>query len=125
LLDPRHEDPLAFLMLDLRDTFHLVPVHDPGTTQYLRASYTIDVLRLNRRDLLVEARRDAFGGYRARLSEYVLRRDIGAAQDELERLANGFRTAPHATVWVEMKRQHRLLHELSDLFARVPEALDF
>lgn len=125
LLDPRREDPFDFLMLDLRDTFQLTPLHVPETPEYLRAEYTIRVLRLNERDLLVAARADAFGGYRARLREFVQQREAGASPGDLARLGNGFRTAPHTTVWAEMKRQHRHLPELEELFVQAPEALAF
>lgn len=125
LIDPRREDPFDFLMLDLRDTFQLTPLHVPETPEYLRAEYTIRVLRLNERDLLVAARADAFGGYRARLREFVQQREAGASPSDLARLGNGFRTAPHATVWAEMKRQQQHLPELAELFAQAPEALAF
>ncbi len=125
LLDPRQEDPFKFLILDLRDTFNLVPLADPGSISYLRADYTIKVLRLNERDYLVEGRANAFEGYRARLRDFIDRRDSGAPSDELGRLVRGIRAAPHATVWAEMKRQHRWHPELLKLFARAPEALDF
>ncbi len=125
LIDPRKEDPLEFLMLDLRDTFQLTPLPNPGTVEHKRASYTIDVLRLNERDLLVAAREDAFGSYRARLSEYIQQRDSGVSDRKLARLKAGFRRAPHATVWAEMKRQHRHHAELAELFGWAPEALAF
>lgn len=129
LIDPRTEDPLVFLMLDLRDTFELTPLPEPGTVEHVRASYTIKVLRLrlNERDQLVAARENAFGGYRARLREYIQHRDSGVTRRELARLKAGFRTAPHATVWAEMKRQHSHLQhiELANLFGQAPEALAF
>lgn len=125
LLDPRREDPLDFMMLDLRGTFYLVPLHDPGSPEYLRADYTIKVLRLNARDMLVAARADAFNGYRARLREYIRQRDTGASPSRLDVLKTGFQRAPHATVWAEMKRQHPWHRELADLFDQAPVALNF
>ena len=125
LIDPRREDPFDFLMLDLRDTFQLTSLHMPGTPEHRRAEYTIKVLRLNERDLLIAARADAFGGFRARLREFIQQREAGASTDDLARLGNGFRTAPHGTVWAEMKRQHQRLPELADLFGQAPEALAF
>jgi len=125
LLDPRQEDPLDFLMLDLRDSFYLTPLYASGTLEFLRADYTLAVLRLNARDGLVEARKDAFDGYRARLREFIQQRDAGVESGYLARLKAGFRKAPHATVWFEMQRQHAQLPELSDLFGQAPEALEF
>jgi len=124
LIDPRHEDPLDYLMLDLRVTFELTPFPDLGLVAHRRAVYTIDVLRLNARDYLVKAREDAFRGYRARLHEYIHQRDSGASPRELARLKRGFRSAPHATVWYEMKRQHPHLPELAGLFRSAPEAAE-
>jgi uncharacterized protein (TIGR02646 family) len=125
LLDPRREDPLDYLMLDLRDTFEFSPYPDLDSVGQQRAEYTIEVLRLNQRDQLAAARENAFGGYRARLREYVQRRSEGATPEELTRLKAGFRTSPHVTVWVEMQRQHRYHPVLAELFAATPEALDF
>ena len=112
-------------MLDLRDTFQLSPLPDPDTVEYLRADYTIKVLHRNERDQLVAARENAFRGYRARLREFVRRRDNGASRHALARLKTGFRASPHATVWAEMKRQHPHHAELADLFDQAPEALAF
>lgn len=53
LIDPRRENPLDFLMLDLRDTFEFTPIADAGTQDYERATYTIEVQGLNDRDYLV------------------------------------------------------------------------
>ena len=36
------ENPLDFLMLDLRETFEFTPIADAGTQDYERASYTIE-----------------------------------------------------------------------------------
>ena len=67
LIDPRRENPLDFLMLDLRGTFEFTPIADAGTQDHERARYTIEVLGLNDRDFLVEAREIAFENYRALL----------------------------------------------------------
>jgi len=127
LIDPRRENPLDFLMLDLRGTFELTPMPtlQPGAASYLRAAYTIKVLRLNQRDCLPAARQNAFKGYRARLREYIRQRDGGAKREDLVRMTAGFAATPHATVWAEMKRQQQHLPELAELFAQAPEALAF
>ena len=125
LIDPRREDPLAFLMLDLKDTFEFTPTAAAGTVEFARAKYTLEVLRLNHRDYLVHARENAFGAYRARLREYVLIRDGGASTARLARLKAGLLRSPHPTVWAEMKRQHTHHAELQNLFAQAPEALSW
>jgi len=79
LLHPRTEDPLAYMMLDIAgNTFLFVPTAPAQSHEFERASYTIEVLRLNHRDHLPVARREAFGSYKSRLAEYVHRRDAGA-----------------------------------------------
>ena len=89
-----------------------------------RAEYTIEVLKLNR-DVLLEARREAYGAYRARLVEYRGLRNNGASEADLGMLRDGITTSMHPTVWREMQRQHDVIDELRVLFLEVPEALDW
>lgn len=84
LIDPRSEDPLEFLELDLIDTFFFLPRQLDGKANR-RARFTIDVLKLNDRDLLPKARREAYGSYRARLVEYLDARRNGRARGDLDR----------------------------------------
>lgn len=125
LIDPRREDPLNLMMLDLRDTFEFASIAPPESIDDLRARYTISVLRLNDRDYLIDARMNAFGGFRARLSEYVIRRDTGANRNELKNLREGIRRAPHPTVWAEMVRQRIHHSAIRELFEKAPEAVSF
>jgi uncharacterized protein (TIGR02646 family) len=123
LIDPRREDPLQFMELDLADTFLFVPISPDSTRDFQRARYTIDLLRLNDRDVLIQARRSAFGSYRARLFEYRERKQEGANAAELDQLARGIKEMPHPTVWQEIKRQRQSYPELDDLFRDAAEAL--
>lgn len=116
-IDPRHEDPLELLELDLRGTLFFVPRAAQGIAR-LRAEYTIELLGLNARDYVVEARREAYGSYRARLSEYAR-----ATASRRGRLVAALKGMGHPTVWAEMKRQQARLSELRPLFAAAPEAL--
>lgn len=125
LIDPRHEDPMAFLMLDLRGTFLLMPIPSKGSKDHARAEYTLDILRLNARELLPVARAEAFSGYRARLSEYVSLREQGAPKAALARRVQSIQGAAHPTVWKEMQRQHWMHPELRLLFRKAPEALSW
>jgi len=122
-IDPRSEDPLEYMELDLLDTFRFVPTAEEGTGDYLRAQYTIAILRLNDRDILPEARKCAFGSYKARLHEYRSKKRGGTSLDDLQVLSRGIQKMPHPTVWAEMKRQHSLHAELAPLFEDIPEAL--
>ena len=121
-INPRDEDPLRSLDLEIVDTFRFLPREGLPKVGELRAEYTIDVLKLNR-DVLLEARREAYGAYRARLSEYRDRRDDGATKAALGHLKNAITTSAHPTVWREMQRQQALIGELRALFEEVPEAL--
>lgn len=120
-LNPRVEDPLDFLDMDLEGTFWMLARDDVPDIDRERAEFTIETLKLNR-DVLLQARATAFGSYRARLHEYVNKRDAATA-DDLGRLVDSFKAMPHVTVWAEMKRQHSSLQDLDELFAMAPEAL--
>ena len=123
LLDPRIDDPLEFFLLDLGGTFFFVVRHPPGSRERRRAEYTLDLLGLNRRDMLVRARRTAFHHLRNALRSYVVDRDNKVAPTDLVAHAETVRNTNHATVWAEMKRQHTKIGKLNELFAAAPEAL--
>lgn len=118
LIDPRREEPLDYLSLDLVSTFHFLPRYPKGTYEYRRAEYTIDVLKLNDRDYLPAARREAYGSYRARLKEYVGAKGSPAAT----LLMRAMMQCGQPTVWAEMKRNADVIAELSELFVAAPEA---
>ncbi len=123
LIDPRREDPMDFLLLDLQGTFLFEPLARKGTRDYERADYTRRTLRLNAREFLPVARAEAFSSYRARLSEYVSLRRKRASRGVLDRRIQAIQHATHPTVWKEMQRQHAMLPELTVLFREAPEAL--
>ncbi len=123
LINPRKEDATQWLMLDLRDTFEFVPVVAPGTLERKRADYLLEVLPLNDPAILVPARREAHDNYRARLVEYIVRRDEGASASELKKLTSAIKRMQHPTVWFEIKRQSSRLRDWQPLFAKAPEAL--
>ena len=125
LIDPRRENPLDFIILDLRGTFEFTPVADAGTLEYRRADYTIGVLRLNERDYLTNARKEAMVTSAALLARYVELRQGGAPSREVARLMKCIQRNPHPTVWEEMKRQHTRHVSLSTLFSAAPDALGF
>ena len=122
LIDPRRENPLDFLWLDLA-TFFFVPVPGLPPRDAERATYTRDVLGLNARDALVRARRVAFEHFCNHLRCYAADRDKGASATVLAGKVALVREMNHVTVWVEMKRQRTKYPTLASLFAAVPEAL--
>ena len=119
-INPRDEDPLGFLYLEIVDAFMFLPREGLPEVDELRAEYTIDVLKLNR-DVLLAARREAYGTYRARLYEYRDRRDDGANEAALGHLRDAIRTCAHPTVWREMQRQRKCIDQLHALFEEVPK----
>jgi uncharacterized protein (TIGR02646 family) len=121
-VNPRVEDPLRFLELEIVSTFAFLPRDGAPDLDILRAEFTISSLKLNR-DVLLRARANAFGSYRARLTEFIRHRDSGAAAFDLNKLIEGIKTMPHPTVWAEIKRQHLLIANLRNLFDDAPEAL--
>ncbi|ACA21279.1 hypothetical protein M446_7061 (plasmid) [Methylobacterium sp. 4-46] len=125
LINPRTEDPFFYIELDLIDTFMFLPNEDLDEVNYLRAGFTIQLLSLNIREVLVQSRRTAYGSYRARLYEYRDKKALGSSQQELNALAQGIKSMGQPTVWFEMKRQAVLIDELEDLFGEIPEALSW
>ena len=122
LIDPRREDPLKFLDLDILGTFLFLYKGNSSRIDAARARYTIHVLNLNR-DMLIVARRTSYRVYCALLSKYRKLRDTDATAGELDAWKEAILSSAHPTVWREMQRQHSLIGELRRLFADVPEAL--
>jgi len=118
LIDPRRDDPLRFLALDLVSTFAFGAQPRRGCVARARAVKTIEVLRLNE-DPHPRRRADAYGNYLARLQQYIAEKD--PARRERHKLS--LTRLDHPTVWREMQRQHRRIPELRPLFAQAPEAL--
>jgi uncharacterized protein (TIGR02646 family) len=121
LINPREEDPFDFMYLDVLGTFRFEPLEDDTSKQsYQRAAYTIELLGLNRRSYLVKARREAYGSYRARLKEYISKRNQG---EDTEHYIAGIIDMGHPSVWEAMVRFHARIPELKELFDDAPEAL--
>ncbi len=119
LIDPRREDPLRFLRLELASPFHFHAIASRGCLARARAAYTIQVLCLNSRDTLLLRRGHAYGSYVARLKQYVSEAD----PEQRGRMAAALLRLDHPTVWREMQRQHQGIEELRPLFEQAPEAL--
>lgn len=125
LINPFAEDPLEFFQLDMANTFAFVPIARFGTVEYKRAIYTLEVLRLNDREYLLNARRSAYAAFAALLYEYINRRSQGEPQTTLSHISDAIRRAHHPTVWAEMKRQSKTHPSLRPLFRDAPEALNW
>jgi uncharacterized protein (TIGR02646 family) len=132
LINPRIEDPLPYAMLDLAGTFLFVILPEESTDEHQKAAYTFnEVLQFDKREFLRQAREEAYYDYRARLAEYVNRKNSGAPQAQLHKMVAQLKKKGHPTVWREMQRYHQLSilrnidSELDDYFIAVPEALEW
>jgi uncharacterized protein (TIGR02646 family) len=129
LIDPRNEDPLEYLWLDMGGglasaTFRFSVFDEGDDIKSARARTTMDVLGLNR-DVLAAARENAFDGYADRISQYVNDKLAGASQTTLNARIASLRKTPHRTVWLEMKRQRAIFPSIEQHFVVAPEALDW
>jgi uncharacterized protein (TIGR02646 family) len=131
LINPREEDPMEHLWLDLNN-FAFTETSLDDDESFRRADYTLRVLHLNRRDKLVKARQIAYKSYLAHLRHYVQDKTSGTyEQTHLDNIERTIRESPHPTVWREMQRQHSLIYPddtpvyptLHRLFTAAPEAL--
>jgi len=121
-LNPRSDDPLDFLVLDITDTFLFRARPRVGARKKARAEYTIRELHLNDRSYLVEARRVGYAALVCALEAARTRKqegkDLGPPRLSIE-------WTPHRSVWEAMKRQRAKVAELAELFEAVTEALDW
>jgi hypothetical protein len=149
-INQRDEDPLEYLELDLVNRlFIFTEKHPPGTREYERASYTKELLELNKRATLVEGRKQAAKFYIGRLEKYVAaknatslselenaigsdiewdqinRQDLFQAQQAniLQNIKHSILTYAHPTVWKEMLRQSKHLPKTNQFIQQVPEVL--
>lgn len=122
LIDPRREDPLDFLWLDLMGTHRIDPIASLSTRNKRRAEYTRDTLDLNRA-FLTKARRNALYSTFATFEKYDSLKAGGASATELFPHVETIKTMVHRTVWKEMIRQRNLIQTLDSLFCANPEAL--
>ena len=121
-INPRNEDPLLFMVLEL-STMYFVPFPGIGIVEQRKAEYTIDKLRLNTRDYLVAARKEAYEAYLNAMKAFVLDKTLNKAAAELQNSLSKFKTKQHPTVWAEMKRQYRSIPEIAELIIQAPELL--
>ncbi|MFF7708243.1 hypothetical protein [Pseudomonas sp. NPDC007930] len=125
LIDPRLENPIDFLYLDWQ-TFRYTPnTQDQTSELWLRARYTLDVLRLNERDALVRGRHAAFRTYLAWVKDWHLHHH-GWAGEEQQRFIESFKALSYRGVWERMKRYPSHTPQaagLALLFSEAPEVL--
>ena len=132
LINPRMENPLDFAILDLKDTFLFFPLPGLNGKDALRAEYTFnEILKMNEpdREMLRQARENAFGNFKDAFYSFIKREQEGAATEKLERIISRIKKENHQTVWKEMQRWHswgilkEVDDELDDFFIQKPAAL--
>ncbi|TCZ67500.1 hypothetical protein [Flaviaesturariibacter aridisoli] len=128
-IDPRREDPMDLMQLDLADfQFYAAAKYPMGSQQFVKVEKTISILQLDTRDNLVRYRRDAFVNFKRSLREYVavmnstdyaslIQATYGDPAIDLllpfdkqkRKILRGIKksilTSLHITVWREMQRQ--------------------
>lgn len=123
LIDPRHENPMDFLWLDLEGTFlfTLHPDHCNDARIARRVEYTLELLRLNTRPFLRRARENAFTHFKALL------RDYAAAPSLLERkkIKEVTLESGHQSVLVEILRQRSIYPGLNQLVLDTGDVLEW
>lgn len=148
-INPRREDPLQFFWLNIRrGIFSVHPNLAENSRHYHKAEYTEQLMGLNARDALVQARKQAAVTYLDLLERYI-RIKSAVNFDELEAVTNpldvvdrqqsftseknkllvaikqDILTRSHPTVWEELKRQRGTLPRTNQLFNQAPEALNW
>lgn len=119
LINPRIEDPMDLLVLDLQSG-GLAPHPARTADEQRRAAWTRDTLGLNERRL-PKARKMMVGFFRARLKEYADDRDAGQDAAALKDTQDELLGMDHQTVLREMWRQRAHEPDLDALFQRLPE----
>lgn len=123
-LDPKGFDPLQHIRLDISGTFRFIPLQPTGTRSNERARYTIRILALNDQ-ALVERRRGAYGHFILILEKCAARQERDQPECHDHSQPPAFGAVGYPFVWEEMKRSRDRMTELQDLFARVPQALEW
>lgn len=118
MIDPRVEDPLRLLALDLMSG-GFAPLPGLSALDRRRAEWTRDTLGLNKRRL-PKARLKAKSAFASMLKDYTTERDRGRTAAALAKKVDIIRF-DHPTVLREMWRQRAASAELTALFAGVPE----
>lgn len=148
-INPRAEDPADFMMLNTR-SYKFDPRPDINTKARNKADYTLQVLALNKRDTLIEARKKAAIYFYERLSRLTKILAAGTVQeikilltpydnfldDTLpiqkikENLTNGFKRDiqrhQHPSVWFAIKKiDSQVDTQWKQLFIALPDALNW
>lgn len=149
-INQRQHDPMDFLELDIINwTLYFTEKSPEGTREYEMAKFTKDLLGLNKRANLPEARKMAVIFFLNRLNKYVgakksnnfqelktaVEDDINSIDEtksftsEKARMLESIKTdiikSAHPTVWKELIRQRNKLPKTNRLLNDAPEAINW
>jgi len=146
LINPRVDDPLDYLFLDLRSGVIVTHPNLTAPRDIERAKYTLELLKIDITEGLIGNRISACKGFINSLKRYIIAKNA-ASFEELEEcmeelqpvtflnslefektitclnIQKDITTRNHPTVWKEMQRQHLQIDKLTRLFTQAPEAL--
>ena len=148
LINPRVDEPLDYLFLDLRSGVLIAHPNLIATRNIERANYTLELLKIDVREGLKKARILARKGFISSLKRYIIAKNA-ASFEELEEcmeelqpvtflnslefektitclnIQKDITTRNHPTVWKEIQRQSSSFLKLTKLFTQAPEALEW
>ncbi len=117
---------IHWIIWNINETFAFIEIHEIGTREFLKAKYTKELLGLNSRQSLTQARKAAYKFYFSNLKRYyyiknavsleeieLITDDIMISNKDFKNIKNNILTNikdeiikySHPTVWHEMKRQ--------------------
>ncbi|MGB1242523.1 MAG: HNH endonuclease [Chitinophagales bacterium] len=148
-INPRIENPNDFLILNM-ETYQFEYLPNLDTNAQYKAEKTLEILQLNSRDTLIQARRNAAIYYYSRIErlvhilearnieeiELILTPYDDAIDPTIdlqilkEQIKNGFKkdiqTHQHPSVWYAIKKIQRIVdRRWAYLFEQLPETLDW
>jgi len=147
-INPRVDDPLDFLFLDLKSGVLVTHPSLTVTRDIERANYTLELLEIDAREGLLEARTVARKRFISSLKRYIIAKNANSfaeleeCMEELQpveflnslefektktclSIQKDITTRNHPTVWKEMQRQVLSFSKLNQLFLQAPEALEW
>lgn len=148
LLNPRVDNPLNYLYLDLTNGILISHPNLTSSRDIERANYTLELLKLDVREGLKKARINARKGFFNSLRRYIDAKSATSfkeLENSMEEIApiqfnntldyeksrtclaiqKDILTRNHPTVWKEMQRQYVNFPKLIHLFTLAPEALEW
>lgn len=148
-INPRKENPMIFMRLDFATGEFVAIANDTTSRNYQRAQHTIELLGLNRRIALKDARKKAEIFYMGQLAIYQKLKNATNHQELEKSITGNFPEVNHQTpflqeqqrlmdctiraikkhkqptVWEELKRQRENYPKTKALFEALPEALQW